>query len=88
MRRAGGAAAVRLEDAFRRLATLEARVAVQRLEVGDWAGAFQAATRAEAEATEAQWLPMMRAAVRLQARAVQWERAEAMTEALGWGVIQ
>ena len=69
-----GRQGVRLHDAVRRLAVAEARIAVQRLAVGDWAGAHESAVGAEAEAVCIGWAAMVGAAVRLQARAVLAER--------------
>jgi hypothetical protein len=72
-----GRAVVRLDDASRRLAVLEARVALARLASGDHAGAYLAAVRAEGDATVGGWAPMVAAAQRLQERAMEQERREA-----------
>jgi hypothetical protein len=72
-----GRAVVRLDEASRRLAVLEARVALARLASGDTAGAYQAATRAEGEAMVAGWAAMQAAARRLQDRACEQEAREA-----------
>lgn len=71
-----GRTVARLDAAVRALAVAEARIAVRRLAVGDWAGAHQAATRAEGEAVTAGWPAMVGAAIRLQGRAVELERRE------------
>ena len=86
-----GRQGVRVHDAIRALAVMEARIAVHRLAVGDWAGAHQSATRAEAEAALVGWSAMVGAAVRLQARAVADEleaRAEYddMVRRASWGL--
>lgn len=87
----GGRGGVRLLDSVRGCAVAEARLAVLRLRCGDWAGAHQAAVRAEGEAALAGWVAMERAAVRLQARAVEDEREaraeyEEMQRRAAWGL--
>lgn len=83
----GGRAVVRLDDAARRLAVLEARLCLARLASGDWAGAHQAATRAEGEAVTAGWASMVGASRRLQGRAAEMERREGeQVERAGWSV--
>lgn len=73
----GGRRGLAMHDAVRALAVAEARIAVQRLALGDWSGALMSATRAEAEAALIGWAPMVSAAERLQARAVAGELREA-----------
>lgn len=87
-----GAAGWRLYDSTRGLAVAEARLAVLRLRLGDWAGAHESAVRAEAEATLVEWAPMVGAARRLQARAAQEEaaaeaRAAYGLELISWGLF-
>jgi hypothetical protein len=88
----GGRQGVRLQDAVRACAVAEARLAVLRLRSGDWAGAYLAAQRAEGEAALVGWASMVRAAERLQARAVADEleaRAEYddMVRRASWGLF-